>query len=231
MAFDKDLEHVVRMVPGWDQVAAGKYVFLEGNPGGSPRILFLGNSITWHGPKAEIGWNGSWGMAASCREKDYVHLLISKIRDLHPDAGFCITQGAIWERNIDSCDLAANFAAARDFTPDIVYVALGANTPSENFDGALFQRCMQTLLNFIAEKSAQPKFIIATNYWNDPKTQALREFAMENGYPLVDLSDSLAPEENRAIGQFSHEGVANHPGDLGMQRIAERIWRVLEPLL
>ncbi len=28
------------------------------------RILFLGNSLTLHGPKPEIQWTGNWGMAA-----------------------------------------------------------------------------------------------------------------------------------------------------------------------
>ena len=42
------------------------------------RILFLGNSITLHGPY--INWNedAHWGMAASEESKDYVHLTPSK---------------------------------------------------------------------------------------------------------------------------------------------------------
>jgi hypothetical protein len=43
------------------------------------RILFLGNSLTLHGPKPEIKWTGNWGMAASAQDKDYVHLLTAAI--------------------------------------------------------------------------------------------------------------------------------------------------------
>ncbi|MCY2988855.1 MAG: glycoside hydrolase family 127 protein [Planctomycetota bacterium] len=43
------------------------------------RILFLGNSITLHGPKADIDWTGNWGMAASSEDKDYVHLVTSAL--------------------------------------------------------------------------------------------------------------------------------------------------------
>ena len=31
------------------------------------RILFLGNSLTYHPPTPEIGWTGNWGMVAAGR--------------------------------------------------------------------------------------------------------------------------------------------------------------------
>ena len=44
-----------------------------GNEKAKTRILVVGNSITRHGPLAEIGWERDWGMAASAPEKDYFH--------------------------------------------------------------------------------------------------------------------------------------------------------------
>jgi hypothetical protein len=43
------------------------------------KILFLGNSITLHGPYVAWSRVGGCGMAASVPEKDYVHLLASAI--------------------------------------------------------------------------------------------------------------------------------------------------------
>lgn len=230
MRFDQAIEGVIRRVPGWDQIAAGEYVLLEGKPEGAPRILFLGNSITWHGPKADIGWSGNWGMAASCRERDYVHLLMDRVLKICPGAAFCIVQGAVWERSLDQCDLEACFAPARNFRADIVCYTLGANVPSEAFEPRGYKAAMRRLLHYLGD-AAHARFIIGTNFWNDAKAGAAREFARENDLPMAELSDLLIPEENRAVGLFEHQGVANHPGDLGMERIAGRIWEKMEPML
>lgn len=47
--------------------------------------------------------------------------------------------------------------------------------------------------------------------------------AQRNGYSFVPLYDLGMNEKMTAMGLFEHAGVAGHPGDLGMQHIAERI--------
>ena len=60
-------------VPAIGQNAKDKTAFDPAKKG--PRVLFVGNSITLHGPSPKIGWTNNWGMAATARDKDYVHLL------------------------------------------------------------------------------------------------------------------------------------------------------------
>ena len=51
----------------------------------------------------------------------------------------------------------------------------------------------------------------------------LHKIAQEKGYEFVTICDLGDQDENKALGLFEHAGVAGHPGDLGMQRIAGRI--------
>ena len=53
-----------------DQLKKTSRVFYLGDESAPKRLLIVGNSITRHGPKPEIGWVNDWGMAASAAEKD-----------------------------------------------------------------------------------------------------------------------------------------------------------------
>lgn len=58
-----------------------KNVVCDARNEGNVKILFVGNSMTYHGKNVSIGWNNEWGMAASAKEKDYVHRLCDMLSE------------------------------------------------------------------------------------------------------------------------------------------------------
>ena len=125
-------------VPALGQNAKDQKAFDPAKKG--PRVLFVGNSITLHGPRPQIGWTNNWGMAASARDKDYVHLLQKKIAVARPDAQCCLLQvaGTI-ERSFFKKDWSCekNFKWARAFKPDVIVLFFGANVPREYDAGTM----------------------------------------------------------------------------------------------
>ena len=65
-------------------------------------VLILGNSIVLHSPRAEIGWYGNWGMAASVKDSDFVHLLIRDIHKKDSTVEVRFRNIADFERNFES---------------------------------------------------------------------------------------------------------------------------------
>ena len=99
------------------------------------KILFLGNSITLHGPAPEIGWTGNWGMAATARETDYVHQLLKRISK---EAGgvpkVLIRNIADFERNQTDFNIREGLKEELAFEADVVILAIGENAPSPKTD-------------------------------------------------------------------------------------------------
>ena len=94
---------------------------------GGVRVVFIGNSITLHGPLASIGWTNNWGMAASVPEKDYVHLVARGIeRETGRKVDMRVTNLAFFERTFESYDFK-NIQPLIDFSPEYLIVALGEN--------------------------------------------------------------------------------------------------------
>lgn len=199
------------------------------NPEGSGvRVLFVGNSITLHGVLNEIGWKWRHGMAASSKEKDYVHIMMKKIKEKQPDAAFCICNVGEWEleykRGREKLGICQ---AAREFSADIIVMRFIENCPVADFDGDIFKEQLDTLLAYL-NKSGKAKIIMSTGFWRHPGDNFICEYAKEKGYNVVELGDLGEKDEMKAIGLFEHEGVANHPGDLGMKKIGERLFFELE---
>ena len=210
-----------------NQLKENEFVTFEGFENGGPRVMFLGNSIANHGIKPEIGWYAHHGMAASAKGKDYVHILMRKIKERVPNASFCICQAADWERNYSNgAPVYELFRNAREFSADIIVMRLIENCPTADFDGETFKR---ELLNFISwlNPSGKAKIVLTTGFWKHPGDSYIRALAKEKNLPLAELGDLGADPAMKALGLFEHKGVANHPGDLGMKTIAERIFEIL----
>ncbi len=212
-----------------NQLKESEFVRFE-NPNGSPKFLFAGNSITLHGIRPEIGWHGEWGMAASAKENDYVHILMKRIRRHHPNAAFCICQVAEWERQYKTGEETYKYYEnARDFGADVIIARFIENCPAEGFDGAVFKKEFAKLLDFL-NKDKKAEIIVTDGFWRHPGDAAVAEYAKENGKAFIPLGDLGDNDEMKAIGLFEHEGVANHPGDKGMKAIAERIAEITDKI-
>ena len=214
-------------VPSKNQNA--KPVYFDEKHSGRPRIAFIGNSTTLHNPKPEIGWYGSWGMAASCEENDYLHIIMSKIREKYPEASYCILSGAIWEINYKTFDLEACYREAKDFRPDIIITAITGNIPNNQFEIPAFKVAMKKLHDYLVNGRDGVKIYQCTTFYrNELKIKGIKEYCEENGVRFVDISDIQDDRSNCAFDKFEHSGVGGHPGDKGMRIMAEKFLAEIE---
>ena len=192
------------------------------------RILFLGNSITFVPPAAWCDWKGNWGMAASAEDKDYVHLLVHSITELTGrKPGIMVENIADFERQYATYDVNAKLKEHLDFKPDIVVVAIGENVPALGTEEAKanFKASFGKLLAAI-KNTGQPAIYVRGCFWTDKtKEEIMRQSCAAVGGVFIDISGLGKDESNyaRSERKYSHDGVAGHPGDKGMQSIADAI--------
>ena len=214
-----------------DQLKGSNCVRFENGGGSGPRILFLGNSILLHGYRPEIGWYGEFGMAASKKELDFVHLLEKAVLQKNPSAAFCLCQVAEWERQYrNGSEVLSRYESARAFDADVIVMRFIENCPQKDFDRDVFKRELHALLSYVSNGKAK-RIVLTTGFWRHPGDEVIRAYASENKLPCIELGDLGDRDDMKAIGLFEHKGVANHPGDLGMQAIADRIEKELLKLV
>jgi hypothetical protein len=205
------------------QIDVNKFVTIF-KRGGAKRVMFFGNSITRHEPNPDLGWYGDWGMAASSKEKDYVHLVVAELDKKYGKVDYCIAQGAMWEwgyRNSEEV-LKEYYSEVKDFDPHIIIIRIGENVTAAKHLEVSCKPHFATAVDFLVGKSAE-KVVITDMFWYSVYNDCLREVCEEKGYSFCHLTDLEEDERTMAKGLFDHQGVAGHPGDYGMQCIANRI--------
>lgn len=189
------------------------------------KVLFLGNSITKHGPKADIDWSGNWGMAASAEANDYVHLVIKALTEKAGAAPEVMVKNiADFERAYSGYDIAAKLKEAIEFKADLIILAIGENVPGLKTaeDKTKLQASITTLLSAL-KGERKPTILVRSCFWaNAAKDEALQLACTTVGGIYVNIGSLSKDESNYARSErpYKHAGVANHPGDKGMAAIA-----------
>lgn len=184
------------------------------------KILFIGNSITLHPPKEDIGWLGNYGMAASCEENDYVHVLCSMLEADCVTVQKLVTNASVLEMKPYAFDINS-LSEQRDFDADIIIIRLAENTNVNTL--AAFGEKFSKMIEYLTQGRSAKVFCIGSFWNNDEADKIIEDAAGKKNAEYISL-ESLHDEKYRAIGLFKHDGVASHPSDIGMKAIAEIIY-------
>ena len=214
-------------VSGAAQAKGRNVVFFEGNK--TEGLLCVGHSLTRHGPLPSIGWTSNWGMAASKKENDYVHLLWEKLKKENPDAGLCVATGAYFERNFIDADkiLPELYGGVRKFKAKWIVISLGDNVSPKMAAENDFIKYYEKLVRFL-NPDGKSKLIITTCWYPSNKlNDGLKAFAKKNAITIVDIAEIAKKPNMKATGLFEHKGVASHPSDAGMAALADAYYKAL----
>jgi alpha-galactosidase len=196
------------------------------------KVLFLGNSITKHGPKADIDWSGNWGMAASAEAKDYVHVFTTSLAQKQGSTPEILVKNiADFERAHQGYDFATKLKEAIDFQADLIVLAIGENVPALKTaeEKTKLQEAVTKLLTKL-KGDRKPVILVRSCFWaNAAKDEALLGACNAVGGIFCDISALSADKSlyGKAEREFKHAGVANHPGDKGMAAIAAALLKAL----
>ena len=198
--------------------------------------LAIGNSITIH--DIDSYWWDERGMASSCAEKDYVHRVKSYLEyNYNEKVNMYAMNFATWETLwTDRAETLALLDSYLDPNIDLVTVQLGENT--QNLE--TFESDYEELLSYIRQKAPNAEIIVVGDFWAyENRDELKKQAATECGIKYVSLDGiknnsiyyaGIGTEVEDSEGNkhsIEHSGVANHPGDLGMEEIAKRIIKAI----
>lgn len=196
------------------------------------RIMYIGNSITLHEEKPDIGWPFNHGMAASKPENDYVHLTNKSIKNfLNKPVSALVYNASDFEREYNVEIMSDKLIEqAEKFKPEIIVFRLGENVYKKSLDFAEVESAFTNLVERLLKIT--DKVIITSLFWYfEQLDNILKNIAEKFNLTYVYIADLGEDDANKAIGKFEHPGIQGHPGDLGMKRISGRIFENLRKTL
>jgi hypothetical protein len=185
----------------------------------APLLLVVGNSIVLSLPNADTGWAGSWGMAASTQERDFAHVLGAQLGarveavSIFPFE-YTYYDRATWSHVVDRGKAVA---------PDYLVLKLGDNVNRSRLPE--FEAALGDMIDTMRGRAV---LVCVGTWYRVPDVDAIIERACTaRRGRFVNIADMIDSWGNHALSEshnILHSGVASHPGDLGMARIAERVY-------
>jgi lysophospholipase L1-like esterase len=114
----------------------------------------------------------------------------------------------------------------------VIILAIGENATPPKTDEARAQ-FVTAFANLLAElkRHGQPTILVRSQFWqNGEKDQLMRKASTDAGVRFLDISKLGFDASNfaRAERLIEYAGVAGHPGDKGMQALADVLWNSLK---
>lgn len=221
-----DFKYLKKVFDDNDEISS--FYYLEGDKNADVRIMFIGNSITIHELKPEIGWNKQCGMAASDINHDYVHIVYKYLLNKYKSVSICVCNAKEWELdypNKSKADLIISLI--EKYQPHILVLRIGENFKRDYLN----QSNPYNAFDYIIKnaKKVANKVIVTSLFWEwDNLDATIKKVSYDNNVKYVYLTDLSKDKTNEAIGQFENRDVSLHPNDKGMKEIANRILGALE---
>ncbi len=192
------------------------------------KMVATGNSITWHPPLANSDWNNNWGMAATSQDKDWVHRVHRYVTENQKGVTPELIVENFGDRQVVDPAKHEKLAA---FKADLYVIQFGDNLKDEDCNEKTLGKPYEEMLKTI--KKANPNaVIVCASTWGCSKNKdpLMRAACERQGVPFVRIDIFIGDVKNRALGEghFKHGGVNWHPGDLGMQKIADALWPAIK---
>ena len=206
---------------------ATPYIHVEDVDDGIYKALFIGNSITVH-PLCKYWW-GSWGMAASSPEMDYVHKTVNGLNATHDLVYYDVVGFSTWERDNVRSRILPNLDATLTKDYDLVVIQVGENIKNTR----TFEKDYETLVQYVKRSIPTAQVVLVGDFWKMSKRDAIKTQVAERlNCDYVDLStirsksSYIAKLGNKVYGddgsyhRINDAAVAMHPNDLTMEYIA-----------
>ena len=198
------------------------------------KALFYGNSLT-------VGFD-NYGMAASDYQHGWADLVSQSIKKVNSSFTYQSINGGNWENATTSADRIAELNNTVklniDASVDLVVIQLSDNVNTDD-KKATFADDAKAIITWFRQQAPKARIVWIASWFNPPLIPDVAEACKERGALLCDIEQYARPQQYKSyVGAvwtdrkgvkhtIDNAGQAAHPGDLGMQMIANSVMNTL----